>query len=869
MGIPAALALATVRAAALDRAGHAVATVSQEALALADNVVRSMSRGGWKLSAALSVLLVATGAGMFAYHAPEAPGPAAVPSLEQPPASPQGGVDFHGDPLPPGARARLGSLRWRTAGEIGQFAMAADGKTIAVASGDDAVSIFEAATGRLVHRLAAATSGLHPGVAFTPDGKVLAAPQQSQVRRWDTASWRELPAFRLQGRDAGKLHFAPDGRYLASVGMNPEDHRNIVILIDTAAGKELYRHDGRTFYKEPTIAFAPDGNSWAYVDRHELWIGIYETATGKELRRLKGHERPPWSVAFAPDGRQVAATDRNGTLRFWDVATGQLLPGRGEFQVLDNLTYSPDGTRLAGWSNGRPAIYDLATKKQLDCKGPRWAGENPVLFSPDGKLLISAHDHCLYLWHAQTLAPALGAAGHDRTVMSLAFAPDGNTVITAGGDSGFARRWDAATGKPLSPFSGLDDFVYALARSPRTNVLAVDTGINEGAIALLDATTGKRLRKLDIPKSPARCLTFTDDGRTLASQQDKEIRLWEVATGKLTRTLPAPGNQAGELALSPDGQLIACGGFADGIHLWQAATAKELPGLPAGRSRVGSHPIAFSPDGRLLASAGGNAALSIWVVASGTVLWQAPGDEGSYRFVTFSPDGRTLASGGVDRSIHLWEVISGKKRWAFEGHASSLRCGAFAPDGRSLATGSCDSTVLIWDLSAPADAIADGKRGPELLWDDLASPDARTAYQAMAAFTKDAQAALAWFDKHLDCVPAAEDPRIAQALAELSSDAFARRAAARRTLEVFGPAAEPALRRALSDPPSVEARQQLLQLLDKLDPRRSLTVLRNLRALEVLERIGGDAARLLVVRLADDAPGATLTQEAKSSLRRW
>src|SRR5205085_8850139 len=146
--------------------------------------------------------------------------------------------------------------------------------------------------------------------------------------------------------------------------------------------------------------------------------------------------------------------------------------------------------------------------------------------------------------------------------------------------------------------------------------LAVGTGNHQGTVWLLEAGTGKRVRTLTIPGAHVTSLAFAADGRTLASGQGKDVRLWDVATGATLQTVPGGSevHQGGELALSPDGRVIACGGPTDGaVRLWDAATGKELRSLPADRHAV--YAVAFSPDGQTLASAGSVGAVTLWDVA--------------------------------------------------------------------------------------------------------------------------------------------------------------------------------------------------------------------------------------------------------------
>jgi hypothetical protein len=117
-------------------------------------------------------------------------------------------------------------------------------------------------------------------------------------------------------------------------------------------------------------------------------------------------------------------------------------------------------------------------------------------------------------------------------------------------------------------------------------------------------------------------------------------------------------------------------------------------------------------------------------------------------------------------------------------------------------------------------------------------------------------------------VLAADAKHLAPLAADLDSDQFAAREKAERELRDLGEQAGPALRKALNGQPSAEMQRRLEALLEQIDPARSPEVLRQGRALEVLERIGTPEARRLLRKLAEGAPGVRLTQDAAAALAR-
>jgi hypothetical protein len=233
-----------------------------------------------------------------------------------------------------------------------------------------------------------------------------------------------------------------------------------------------------------------------------------------------------------------------------------------------------------------------------------------------------------------------------------------------------------------------------------------------------------------------------------------------------------------------------------------------------------------------------------------------------------------LALGDADGTLRLCLAATGKELRRRRGHRGGITCLTFFADGKTLASGSWDTTALVWDVSDPLGRKGErpeelGTRRLEALWADLAADDAAKAYRAVGELAAAPGQAVPFLQGRLRPVPVVEPKQIALLLADLDGDDFGVREKATAELEKLGEAVEPALRKALQGAPSLEMRRRAEALLQKLrkespGPER----LRELRALEVLEQIGGDRVRQQLLRLAEGVPEARLTREAKASLER-
>jgi hypothetical protein len=253
-------------------------------------------------------------------------------------------------------------------------------------------------------------------------------------------------------------------------------------------------------------------------------------------------------------------------------------------------------------------------------------------------------------------------------------------------------------------------------------------------------------------------------------------------------------------------------------------------------------------------------------------------ESGLAGMAAFSPDGRYLATAGV-KHVALWELASGRavlrrdRPAPLRGLYGPSFCSslAFAPDGSSVATGLPDGTVLIWGLGPPGPATWNQVRdsGNDVLvplWNDLAGADAARAYAAIWTLARvPAGHAVAFLRQRLFPAKGPGPARVQQLLRELDSEEFPERQAAVTELERLAEDIRPALRKAVAANPPLETRRRLEQLLSRPAAIGSGELLRGVRAVEVLERIGTPEAQEILKALAVGIPGARLTQEATAA----
>jgi WD40 repeat protein len=774
--------------------------------------------------------------------------------------------DTHGDPLPAGALARLGTVRFRTGGRILCAVYSPNGKMLAAGCGDDPVHLWDAETGKELLQI---KDPWVSALAFSPDGALLATGGSLQtVRLWKTSTGQPFGAA-LKGHQGPikALAFSPDGSLLATAGQD----RTIRLwaVLERKLLATLTDHQDEV----SALAFSPDGKTLASGGIDHA-IRIWEIPSGRPLRAFDGSCAVA-ALAFSHDGKLISGGDDH-LVRMWDIGaakTTQTL--QGHEQPIVSLILAPDGKTLVTGDQGKTIrLWDLERAQEIR-QIPRRPGDADALaLAPDGKTLAAGGtNNTLRRWDISGKELAIGG-GHQAGIASLALTPDGKRLAT-GSAAGAMRFWAMDTVKDSAKRLGLgkDDALVACASDGKTLALA------EGSspARLIDVSNPQARASFSGPKDdPVWSLAFSPDGKLLAvGHEHHGVQLWNVATGSVARQLDYPGG-VHALAFTPDGKTLAAGG-AEQIALWETATGAPLLKIGKG-SPVAS--VAFSPDGQILAAGKYDATIQLWDMRPGANqgknVRNLEGHQSAVLGLAFSPDGRILTSAGHDRSVRLWEVASGQQIGAWTGQLGPATAVAYLPGGRAVVSGSADTSLLIWDVTgrSASGQLALERIAPEDmegLWQDLASTEVPKAYRALWTLVAGAQDALPLLEKQKR-VFLVDPEHIQKLLRDLNDNRFSVRERAHGELAKYGRWIEGVLDTARKKPASEEVRRRVEKLLSMFQRENSLSLaqerLRARRLMMILEQSATPAARDLLEKLSRQAAEADLRADAQASLAR-
>ena len=594
--------------------------------------------------------------------------------------------------------------------------------------------------------------GMVTGVAFSPDGRLLATASSDRTARlWDVGTGVELKVLRGHWASVSDIAFSPDGRLLATTSYDgttriwdPISGRQRIILVEEWRPYALLQH----------VSFSPDGHS--VVTFSGLTATLWDVGTGRVLRKLDVlGEYGASSFATSPDGRMIAtATGDDGTMRIWDAGTDRelrVLEGPGSPTL--RTAFSPDARYLAtASSDGIARLWDIGTGRllrSLEVERDHPDEVTDVAFSPDGRMLATtSQEGTSRIWDVETGWHLKVMKGQDLfDTIRVAFSPDGSMIATGHGNaiqtrvsfrySGSARIWDVAAGRLQKVLAKRSRDVRAVAISPGGRMIATGYGrtipaatghLSSGSVLIRDSDAGGRELELGGNWNSVTSVAFSSDGRMLAAGlSNSTARVWDLADGGEPRVLGDHSDGVTAVAFSPDGRWLATasGAWDNTVRFWDISSGEQLKVIEGHSEGIDS--IAFSPDGRLLATASRDGTARLWDAATGREMKVLEEHTTGVVGVAFSSDGRLLATTSWDHTARLWDVATGRQLQVLEGHLSNVYGAAFSPDGRTVATAS--DTVRTWDVATGRQLKV--MEGQSATIDDIAfSPDGRTVVAA-------------------------------------------------------------------------------------------------------------------------------------------
>jgi WD40 repeat protein len=595
------------------------------------------------------------------------------------------------------------------------LAFTPDGDSLLTALDDGTAHLWNIPSGRSAAEFPAAAGASLESASLSRDGKVLLTVGANVARLWDVASRRPLGLpFRLSG-DPVFAGLSPDGGSLLTLSAGVAHLWEIRTHRDTripGAGPDPV--DDLT-YDVALVDFGPDGR-FAVAGRRE--VRLYDKR-GESLAMLRGHTTPTTVVRFSPDGRLIATGAIGGAVRIWDAVTGRSLAVlTGHQEGVNALAFSPDGKLLVtAASDGTAIVWQvqgLRRQAQIEAaaRKSRYFGAllpahqdqvSSAAFSPDGQRVVTASDDLTVAVSRARVRGDTVRIARERVLdidglPTLAlFSPDGRLLGVETGDE-WAGVW-GPNGKKRFEIPATGKY-NSLAFAPDGSTVL--TAVQDGTAHLWDVTTGKSVTEFRAPEKSPETASISRTGRRVVTVAGKVARVWDVSRPRRVATPFRATKRLLYAVLSPDETSLLTLSAGD-ARLWDVRSHSNVQLVGAGPEsddNLGYDLAAladFARDGRVAIA--GRREVPVYD-KSGELVATLPPHKRPTTVVRFSPNGKLLATASLDGKTRIWDTRTSSVVARLGAHQGPVNALAFSPDGKLLVTAASDGTAIVWRVPA-------------------------------------------------------------------------------------------------------------------------------------------------------------------------
>ena len=542
------------------------------------------------------------------------------------------------------------------------IAFSGDGCTLAEGRQDGHVRLWNLHSEYVPESFVATAGSPLRALVFSPDQQLLAAGDESgYLYVWRLASGEQIHRIAAHEGAVTAIAFSPGSRRLASCGQDCA-----AVEWDLETGEPRHRFQERLTNWLGTVAYLPkltdSGIQGVVVGRDEGQIVIWDMPSARPLRVLTDAGDMAMALALSSNGRYLAVSDVSNTLSVWDVAARRRLYQFSDSQApITSLVFSPDGKELMtgcdytvkrwqvkggqclrSWRSDRHPAIDLALATQ----------PLGLLSSHDDQTLrcwCPAKDTNRWLPHKRLQVPS------DTLISAVATGPLGR-YWAVGTEAGTVHVWHREQQQWLALSIYLSGSITALALSADESTLAI--GDEAGTISLWNLLD-KRLhwQKPQTHADKVAVLAFAPDGRLFSGSRDRTIQGWD-REGNAIANLTDHRRRVHTLCFSEDGNTLYSGSYDSTVRYWDLTSQTCTRIWQQGENLIRC--VIQDAQKQPLAIISDTQSLAIWDLNSNTRRMSLPPHDETIWHVSVSPDGQWLVSASQAGEINIWALASGE-----------------------------------------------------------------------------------------------------------------------------------------------------------------------------------------------------------------
>ena len=573
------------------------------------------------------------------------------------------------------------------------IAYSSDGRFLATGATNGEIRLWDVRTKAHLVTLHKHTDWVRNLVFNRIDGFLYSGGDDGAIYKWNLRTGQHSAIIGNFGGRVIALAISPDGQLMAVGG---EDQ----VLY-------LWHIQDRTLIRKFTpshsnwircTAFSPDGRHLVSASSDGS-IRLWDVESGEHLRTLAGHNTYVMQVAFHPNGQTIVSSDFAGVVCFWDVSDGSCLSryhtGNRSVPV---LAFDPNGSILAsGTMGGELLVWDGNSHTLITRFKITDYPVNAIAFEPGGsEMTVGYEDRTLNFIRTDTFQLTTRLAGHSSALYSVACAPNNPAIIAGGGENSVVTLWNLENGVPMQVLEGHTYRVFYMTfRADGEKLL---TSSYDRTLRIWDVKGGYCEQVLAGHKAEIRAACWVGDEQIISTSPDLSIRIWDARTGLQVETLHGAFDELYAMAVTPDFQLLAAGGEDHKIWLWDLRTRQVLGEIPGHRGTIWA--LHFISKGRTLISCSSDGTVRYWDMETQKEMRTIHADSDQVKTIALNRSGTLLASAGYDRTVKLWDVESGDLLGSMTGHSGTIYSLGFTADDQAVVSASHDGTLRVWDVQS-------------------------------------------------------------------------------------------------------------------------------------------------------------------------